>query len=424
MVFVEFPTIYFNKMDSLIATARSNKVATTLAMQDFRQLKKDYGKEQADVIVDITGNLISGQVMGETSKLLSERFGKIMQDRQSVSVNRTDTSISHSKQLDSAIPASKIAALSSGEFVGLVADNPDEKIKLKMFNAEIINDADKFNNENKILKKGISLMPICFGISFTKTMMNQARALVHIYTDGSISISTGAVEMGQGVNTKMLQVAQEIFKVDANKITVHSTNTFRIANTSPSAASATADLNGKAVEMACQSILQRLLPLAAEILQTESNKINFKKEGMYIDETPGQLKWERLSLTAYIRRISLSEHAYYATPDLTYDASVEKGHPFAYHVFGTAITVVTVDCLRGIYEFDAVKIVHDFGSSMNTLVDRGQIEGGLVQGMGWMTMEELVYDEEGRLRSNALSTLKLPVIYSGPKNVDIEFLET
>lgn len=147
LVFDEFPTIYFNNMDSLIATARSNKVATTLAMQDFSQLKKDYGKEQADVIVNITGNIISGQVMGETSKLLSERFGKIMQDRQSVSVNRMDTSISHSKQLDSAIPASKIAALSSGEFVGLVADNPDEKIKLKMFHAEIINDADKLNDE-------------------------------------------------------------------------------------------------------------------------------------------------------------------------------------------------------------------------------------------------------------------------------------
>ena len=142
-----FSKLYFNNMDILITTAKSNKVATILAMQDFSQLKKDYGKEQADVIVNITGNIISGQVMGETSKLLSERFGKIMQDRQSVSVNRTDTSISHSKQLDSAIPASKIAALSSGEFVGLVADNPDEKIKLKMFHAEIINDAKKLNEE-------------------------------------------------------------------------------------------------------------------------------------------------------------------------------------------------------------------------------------------------------------------------------------
>jgi hypothetical protein len=153
LVFDEFPTIYFNNMDSLIATARSNKVATTLAMQDFSQLKKDYGKEQADVIVNITGNIISGQVMGETSKLLSERFGKIMQDRQSVSVNRTDTSVSHSKQLDSAVPASKIASLSSGEFVGMVADNPDEKIKLKMFHSEILNDAKKLNEETKEFKE-------------------------------------------------------------------------------------------------------------------------------------------------------------------------------------------------------------------------------------------------------------------------------
>jgi len=168
LVFDEFPTIYFNNMDSLIATARSNKVATTLAMQDFSQLKKDYGKEQADVIVNITGNIISGQVMGETSKLLSERFGRIMQDRQSVSVNRTDTSISHSKQLDSAIPASKIAALSSGEFVGLVADNPDEKIKLKMFHAEIINDADKLNDEVSRYKE----VPVVSNVTQQQVMDN------------------------------------------------------------------------------------------------------------------------------------------------------------------------------------------------------------------------------------------------------------
>jgi len=152
LVFDEFPTIFFNHIDSLVATARSNKVATTLAMQDFSQLKKDYGKEQADVIVNITGNIISGQVMGETSKLLSERFGKIMQDRESVSINRTDTSVSRSMQLDYAIPASKISSLSSGEFVGMVADDPDEKIKLKMFNATIMNDTEKLNNETKKFK--------------------------------------------------------------------------------------------------------------------------------------------------------------------------------------------------------------------------------------------------------------------------------
>jgi hypothetical protein len=149
LIFDEFPTLFFNNMDSLIATARSNKVATILGMQDFSQLRKDYGKEQADVIVNICGNIISGQVMGETAKLLSERFGKIMQDRQSFSDNGTGTSISRSKQLETAIPASKISALSSGEFVGMVADDPNEKIKLKMFHCQIVQDTERINQEMK-----------------------------------------------------------------------------------------------------------------------------------------------------------------------------------------------------------------------------------------------------------------------------------
>jgi len=147
LVFDEFPTIFFNNIDSLIATARSNKVAPVLGMQDFSQLRKDYGKEQADVIVNICGNLISGQVMGDSAKLLAERFGKIMQDRQSLSINRTDTSVSKSMQLDYAIPASKISALSSGEFVGMVSDDPNEKIKLKMFHCEVLNDSNTLNTE-------------------------------------------------------------------------------------------------------------------------------------------------------------------------------------------------------------------------------------------------------------------------------------
>ena len=151
-MFDEFPTIYLNNIDSLIATARSNKVATCLGIQDFSQLKKDYGKDQADVIMNITGNIISGQVTGETAKLLSERFGKIMQDRASFSINRTDTSISRSKQLDSAIPASKIAALSSGEFVGMVSDDPDCKIELKSFHCELQNDHKALKAEQDAYK--------------------------------------------------------------------------------------------------------------------------------------------------------------------------------------------------------------------------------------------------------------------------------
>jgi hypothetical protein len=152
LIFDEFPTVYFNDIDSLIATARSNKVATCLGLQDFSQLKKDYGAEQANVIMNIVGNIISGQTTGETAKNLSERFGKIMQVKESVSTNRTDTSISKSTQLDSAIPPSRIAALSSGEFVGMVADDPDQKIQLKMFHSEIINDREALHLEEKNYK--------------------------------------------------------------------------------------------------------------------------------------------------------------------------------------------------------------------------------------------------------------------------------
>ncbi|MNE37161.1 Type IV secretion-system coupling protein DNA-binding domain protein [compost metagenome] len=149
LIFDEFPTIYLNNMDSLIATARSNKVATCLGIQDFSQLRKDYGREQADVIMNITGNIVSGQVTGDTAKQLSERFGKIMQDRESLSINSGDTSISRSKQLESAVPPSKISALSSGEFVGMVADDPDCKIELKTFHCDIINDHAALTKEEE-----------------------------------------------------------------------------------------------------------------------------------------------------------------------------------------------------------------------------------------------------------------------------------
>src|SRR5690606_17897263 len=153
LIFDEFPTIYFNGMDNLIATARSNKVSTSLAVQDSSQLKLHYGKEQAEVIMNIVGNVISGQVSGDTAKQLSERFGKILQDRQSIAINRNDTSVTKSKQLDFAIPVNKISSLSSGEFVGMVADNPDEKIELKAFCAEIINDHVTLNREQAGYKK-------------------------------------------------------------------------------------------------------------------------------------------------------------------------------------------------------------------------------------------------------------------------------
>lgn len=285
-------------------------------------------------------------------------------------------------------------------------------------------DIDTFNSKNKLFKKGMGVMPICFGISFTKTPMNQARSLVHVYTDGSVGISTGAVEMGQGVNTKMLQVAATVFSIDPSRIKVNSTNTYRIANTSPTAASAAADLNGKATQIACTAILQRLKQVAADELNVDTALIEIKDEWVYAGGTKTAWDWKRLIMATYVKRISLSEHGHYTPPGIHYDASKEKGHPFAYHVYGTAIITVTVDCLRGIYETDSVKVVHDFGSSMNTMIDIGQCEGGIVQGIGWMTMEEIVYDREGKLRSNALSTYKVPDIYSVPKEITIHPLDT
>jgi len=281
-----------------------------------------------------------------------------------------------------------------------------------------------FNANHKLHKKGIAVMPICFGISFTNTLMNQARALVHVYTDGSVVVSTGAVEMGQGVNTKILQVVAQTFAINPARIKVNSTNTYRIANTSPSAASATADLNGKATLIACTAIADRIKNVAATALNVSAEDITLQDEYVYVKGTKTELGWNKLVLTTYNKRISLSEHGHYSTPDIYFDKTTEKGHPFAYHVYGTAITEVTVDCLRGIYEIDAVKLVHDFGSSMNPLIDRGQIEGGLVQGIGWMTMEEILYDASGKLKSNALSTYKVPDIYSAPKHIHIEFLQT
>lgn len=281
---------------------------------------------------------------------------------------------------------------------------------------------DDFNERNPVIKKGLAIQPICFGISFTNTMMNHARALVHIYQDGSVVISTGAVEMGQGVNTKLLQVALEQFGVTPAQIRLESTNTLRIANTSPTAASAGADLNGKALQVACTTLWDRLCQVARDALNIEQLKVIdlFVYDG---DKKTGYV-WKDLIQKALQLRVSMSEHAHYSTPRIHFDKSKEKGHPFAYHVYGSAILEVTLDCMRGTYQFDGVHLVHDLGKSMNTSVDNGQIEGGLVQGIGWMTMEEIIYNEKGKLLTNALSTYKIPDIYSVPSEINITHLQS
>ena len=282
-----------------------------------------------------------------------------------------------------------------------------------------------FNQQNHFYKKGLSLMPICFGISFTNTMMNQARALVHVYNDGTVGVSTGAVEMGQGVNSKMLQVAAICFGILPDKIKLESTNTTRVANTSPSAASSTADLNGKALLDACNQIMERLFSfIKTELINNEEATIEIKDEIVYVNDEASIFDWKHLIREAFMNRINLSAKGHYATPLIHFDKTIEKGNPFAYHVYGTALTITTVDCLRGTYEINAVKVVHDFGSSMNRPVDLGQCEGGIVQGIGWMTMEEVIYNTDGKLLSNALSTYKIPDIYAVPKILNVKFLQT
>ena len=282
---------------------------------------------------------------------------------------------------------------------------------------------DGFNSKNKLFKKGFAVMPVTFGISFTSTFMNQASALVHIYADGSISISTAAVEMGQGVNAKIHAVAQKVFSVNLDRIKIETTNTTRVANTSPTAASKAADLNGFATQKACEILLERLKKVAAKELNKEqSNNITIQQDVIYNKGNKTDLTFDKLIQIAFLSRVSLSAQAHHATPHIHFDKTKEKGQPFAYHSYGVGIVEATVDCIRGTYQIDSVKVVHDFGESLHPIVDKGQAEGGIVQGIGWMTMEEILYNEEGQLLTNALSTYKVPDIHFAPDDIQVHFL--
>ncbi len=296
---------------------------------------------------------------------------------------------------------------------------------MKMYQVEkLAKEIDDFNASNKTIKKGLAIMPVCFGISFTKTAMNQARALVHIYQDGSVGVSTGAIEMGQGVNTKLLQVAADVFSINPARVKLETTNTTRVANTSPTAASSGADLNGKALLNACNELLARLKKSASKKLGVSPGGIEIKNEKIYYSGTETDLAWEQLIEYTFLERISLSAVGHYATPVIHFDRNREKGHPFAYHVYGTAAITVRLDCLRGTYALEKVQVIHDFGNSMNLEIDMGQIEGGIAQGIGWMTLEELKFDEKGVLLSNNLSTYKIPDIYAVPETIECKPLET
>ncbi len=282
-----------------------------------------------------------------------------------------------------------------------------------------------FNAKHQYLKKGLSIMPICFGISFTSTFLNQANALVHIYNDGSVGISTGAIEMGQGVAEKIRMVAATVLGIFPDRIRIESTNTSRIANISATAASSGADLNGHATRLACEQLRDRLIkaiPVFSGLPQ--GNNYLFRDEKLWQNGTETSLDWNTLIGMAYRNRTGLTSQAYYATPEIFFDREKEKGTPFSYHVTGTGILEVTLDCRRGTFETDSVNIVHDGGKSFVPKIDQGQMEGGLVQGIAWMTMEEVVYAETGKVLTNMLSTYKIPDMFSVPKEINIHFLES
>ncbi len=289
---------------------------------------------------------------------------------------------------------------------------------------KVKNETEVFNSDNKLFKKGFALMPICFGISFTNTMLNQASALVHVYNDGSVGVSTGAVEMGQGVNMKIRQIAASVFGIDVSKIKTETTNTTRNANTSATAASSGADMNGNAALIACKNILERLTMFyKAKNKLNETDLVEIQYEKVFLNGVEREETWKEIVLQAYMNRIDLSEHAFYATPEIYFDTKTNKGKPFAYHVYGTALITTKIDCLRGTYEIESVHAVHDFGKSINKVIDRSQAEGALMQGIGWMTMEEIIHDKEGKLLTSTLSAYKVPDVNFTPKVLEIDFLE-
>ena len=282
----------------------------------------------------------------------------------------------------------------------------------------------EFNSRRTIYRKGMAMMPVCFGISFTNTSMNHARALVHIYQDGSIGISTGAVEMGQGVNARLARVAAAAFSVAPERIRIETTNTTRVANTSPTAASTGADLNGNALLIAAGKLTGRLKDVASQLLNCTAAEVSLQEEKVLVNGERTEMTWEKLVREALLMRVALSETGHYATPVIYFDKRREKGHPFIYHVYGTAVVTVLLDCLRGRYSIEKVLLVHDFGNSVNPDLDMGQLEGGIVQGIGWMTMEEVAFSKDGRMLTDSLSTYKVPDIYSAPAVIDCRALET
>ncbi|ACP22721.1 xanthine dehydrogenase (plasmid) [Sinorhizobium fredii NGR234] len=278
-----------------------------------------------------------------------------------------------------------------------------------------------FNRENHVIKRGIALTPVKFGISFTKTEYNQAGALVHVYTDGSIQLNHGGTEMGQGLYTKVAQVVADEFQVDLDRIKVTATSTGKVPNTSATAASSGSDLNGMAATNAAQQIKARLIRFAAERYGVDGADVAFEPNTVRIGGE--RIAFADFIKAAYAARIQLSAAGFYKTPKIHWNRSEGRGRPFYYYAYGASCSEVTVDTLTGEYQVERTDILHDVGKSLNPALDVGQVEGAFVQGMGWLTMEELWWDAKGRLRTHAPSTYKIPLASDRPRVFNVRLAE-
>ncbi|MGN5594768.1 xanthine dehydrogenase molybdopterin binding subunit [Stutzerimonas nitrititolerans] len=278
-----------------------------------------------------------------------------------------------------------------------------------------------FNASSPILKKGLALTPVKFGISFTASFLNQAGALVHVYTDGSIHLNHGGTEMGQGLNIKVAQVVAEVFQVDIERIQITATNTDKVPNTSPTAASSGTDLNGKAAQNAALTIKQRLIEFAARHYNVTEEDVQFKNGQVRIRDR--FITFEELIQQAYFGQVSLSSTGFYRTPKIYYDRDQARGRPFYYYAYGAACSEVIVDTLTGEYRMLRSDILHDVGASLNPAIDIGQVEGGFVQGMGWLTMEELVWNDKGKLMTSGPASYKVPAVADMPLDLRVKLVE-
>lgn len=283
-------------------------------------------------------------------------------------------------------------------------------------------DIASWNSHHSYRKRGIAMTPVKFGISFTASFLNQAGALVLIYRDGTVQVNHGGTEMGQGLYTKIRGVAMRELGLDADHVRVMKTRTDKVPNASATAASSGSDLNGAAVAAACQTLRSRLANVAATMLSGSGKPVN-PEELTFADNHIGSLPFAQVVEQAYMSQVSLSTTGYYRTPGLAYDKKKGHGIPFHYFAYGAAISEVEVDGLTGMKRVLRVDILHDVGDSLNPHVDRGQIEGGFVQGMGWLTGEELKWDTTGRLLSHSASTYQVPAIGDTPAEFHVTLLK-